>query len=90
MKIELDRDEVRDALEEAATKLILPGRTGVVDTVVLHTAGGGGATVTFLDPPHREPPEPEQRVGDPEATVTVPTVKEAETKAKTAAKGKAK
>lgn len=89
MKIELDGPEVRDAVKEAATKMVLPGRIGTVDTVVLHTAGGGGATVTFNDRPHTEPEVP----GAPGNTgpAETPTVKEAETKAKAAAaKGKAK
>ncbi len=87
MKIELDGVEVREAVKTAAIAMILPGRVGSVDAVVLHTAGG--ATVTFLDPPHREPPELHTG-GVVERGETPPTVKEAETKAKTAAKGKSK
>lgn len=46
IKLQLDPETVRDAVEEHADKIIAYGH--LVDTVVVHK--NGGATVNFADP----------------------------------------
>ncbi len=53
MKLELTAEEVRGMVGAQASKLVLPGRVGDVETVTIHTAGR--ATVEFaartVEPP---------------------------------------
>ncbi len=53
MKMELTAEEVRGMVAGQASKLVLPGRVGDVETVTMHTAGS--ATVEFaartVEPP---------------------------------------
>ncbi len=53
MKLELTAEEVRGMVGAQASKLVLPGRVGDVETVTIHTAGS--ATVEFaartVEPP---------------------------------------
>jgi len=57
MRIELDPEEVRDAVKQRATLLVYPGSAvlggvAAVDAVVLHK--NGSATVTFISYPGDE------------------------------------
>ncbi len=87
MRIELDPEEVREAVKAHAQSLVafdgtvLAGGFASADQVVLHQ--GGSATVTFISYPGDEIEDI-----DTSDMSELPTVKEAETKAKkTAAKG---